>query len=130
MGLIMAKDPTTRDLSDRHEEFIETLFGARRTRGSGNQFNDPADNRMSRGRHTPFAYAFEGKSTQRASMSLRLADWQKLVEQAHGLRPALAYRFYRDDNMLVPVLDLVTVEANDFAEILELASIYQEMSDR
>src|SRR5690349_11407580 len=126
----MAGDRTTRDLSDRHAEFIATLFGAPVQRGSGNQPNRPTDNRMAVTRYTPIAFAFEGKATQQQSLGLRLADWQKVREQAHGLRPALAYRFYEKDNLLRPVADLIAVDAHDFAEILEAANTYREMSDR
>lgn len=126
----MAKDPTTRDLSDKHAEFIAELFGAPVQRGSGNQPNRQTDNRMPLGRHTPIAFAFEGKSTQNRSMGLRLDDWQKVREQAHGLRSALAYRFYEKNNLLVPMADLIAVDAHDFAEILDEANIRREMRDR
>jgi hypothetical protein len=81
-------------------------------------------------RHTPIAFAFEGKATRGKSLSITMADWQKLTVQAHDLRPAMAYRFYRPDNTLTPLADLVMVKSDDFAEILELANIYSEMSDR
>jgi hypothetical protein len=126
----VAKDPTTRDLSDKHADYIADLFGAPVQRGSGNQPNRPTDNRMALTRHTPIAFAFEGKATRNRSLSISLADWRKVVEQSHGLRPAMAYRFYRPDNLLVPEVDLITVKADDFAEILEAANIYTEMSDR
>jgi hypothetical protein len=126
----MAGDRTTRDLSDRHAQFIAGLFGAPVQRGSGNQSNRQTDNRMAVTRYTPIAFAFEGKSTQNQSMGLRLADWQKVREQAHGLRPALAYRFYEPNNLLIPVVDLITVDAHDFAEILDEANIRREMRDR
>lgn len=123
----MARNPTTRDLSDKHADYIAKLFGAPVQRGSGNQFNRPTDNRMQLSRHTPIGFAFEGKATQNESVSVRLADWEKVCEQAHGLRPAMAYRFYRKDNLLAPLADLIAVKADDFAEILELANIYMEM---
>lgn len=126
----MAKDPTTRDLSDRHAEFIEKLFGAPVQRGSGNQSNRQTDNRMPVTRYTPIAFCFEGKATRRASLSMTAADWRKLVDQSHDLRPAMAYRWYRPDNTLTPELDTVMVSAHDFAEVLSLANIYREMSDR
>lgn len=112
----MAGDRTTRDLSDRHELFLAELFGGNRTRGSGNQSNQPLDVRMDRSE--PFALGFEGKSTRKASLSVPLATWTKLVEQAHGLRPALALRFYADDNRLAVVKDLVVLDAHDLAELM------------
>jgi hypothetical protein len=126
----MAQDPTTRALSDKHAEFIEKLFDAPTQRGSGNQWNRPTDNRMDpHNRHAPFAFAFEGKATQAASTTIKLSDWYKLREQAHGLRPAMAYRFYRKDNLLVPLADLIAVDAHDFAEILERANAREEAKD-
>lgn len=126
----MAKDPTTRDLSDRHEEDLLDLFGGRRTAGSGNQFRDQTDVRMIPGRHTPIAFAFDGKSTQRLSHSVTRQAWDKLVHQAHDLRPAMPLRWYEADNTLKVALDLVVLRLGDFSEILELANTYQEMSDR
>lgn len=113
----MARDRTTRDLSDRHELFLADLFGGERMRGSGNQFNNPLDVRMDP--TGPFALGFEGKSTRKGSLSISVATWQKLLEQAHGLRPALALRFYRDDNTLTPLHDLVVVKAHDLAELMD-----------
>lgn len=116
----MARDPSTRDLSDKHADYIEAMFEARTMRGSGNQSNRPTDNRMDG--NLPYAFAFEGKSTRQASLSIKITDWHKLLDQSHALRPALAYRFYRNDNLLVPDLDLVAVRADDFAEILAVAN--------
>lgn len=124
------RNPTTRDLSDRHAEFIRKTFGARITRGSGNQFNDQADNRMPRDRWHTYAFAFEGKATRRASLSVKADDWVKLVAQAHDLSPAMALRWYRPDDTLTPELDLIAVKAADFAAILSSANTYEEMRDR
>jgi hypothetical protein len=123
----MPKDPTTRALSDKHEDDIASLFGGRRTRGSGNQFRDQLDVRMTPGRHTPFAFGFDGKATRGRSLSVSLDGWQKLIDQAHDLRPAMPLRFYAPDNTLTPVRDLVVIELNLFAELLESANIYEEM---
>jgi hypothetical protein len=123
----MAKDPTTRDLSDKHEDDLLARFGGRKTRGSGNQFNNQLDVRMERGRHTPIAFGFDGKSTQRASMSVSIGGWEKLLDQAHDLRPAMPLRFYGPDNTLPVRHDLVVLRLDDFAEVLELANTYEEM---
>lgn len=126
----MARTPTTRDLSDRHEAHIAQLTGGRLCRGSGNQTNNPLDVRMAPGRHTPYAFGFDGKSTQAASLSVSVAAWEKLVSQAHDLRPAMPLRFYGPDNTLPVRHDLVVIKLDDFVEILELANTYAEMSDR
>lgn len=113
----MAKDPTTRNLSDAHEIFLADLFGGRRTRGSGNQTNNPLDVRLDP--TAPFPMGLEGKSTRSKSLSVSVATWEKLLDQAHGLRPALALRFYRSDNLLVPLHDLVVLNAHDLAELID-----------
>jgi hypothetical protein len=118
----MAKAPTTRALSDKHADRIAELFEAPATRGSGNQHHSQTDNRMPRDYAHQLPFCFEGKATQHRSLSLKLDDWEKLVVQAHDLRPALAHRFYLPDNRLLPLLDLITVRAEDFSEVLALAN--------
>lgn len=104
------------DMGDEHEAFLADLFGGHRTRGSGNQWQNPADGRTSR-MHVPFAFAWDGKSTLHKSIGVSLAMWDKIREQAGGERPMLALRYY--DNQKLDVLrDLVVVDANDFAELL------------
>lgn len=127
----MARTPTTRDLSDRHEAHIAQLTGGRLCRGSGNQPNNPLDVRMDpHSRYTPYAFGFDGKSTQASSMAVSVATWEKLVAQAHDLRPAMPLRFYGRDNTLPVRHDLVVVKLDDFVEILDAANTYAEMSGR
>lgn len=113
------RPPTTREMSDAHEERIAEVLGVRQTRGSGNQFNDPTDGR------TPhdggaFEWAADGKSTLGKSIGVSRAMWAKLVEQAHGARPAVPLCFY-DDQRLTVGLDLVVVRLYDLGELLETA---------
>lgn len=110
---------TTRQMSDAHEIFLATLFGGRRSVGSGNQFHDQADGRNSH-YDTIFPFAWDGKATLNKSHSITLDTWSKLVEQAHGERPLLALRWYADERLHVG-RDLVVLDAHDFAEILEAA---------
>lgn len=110
---------TTRDLSDKHEAYLADLLGGRRTRGSGNQFNDQMDGRQHRF-DGPVAFAWDGKATTGKSISVSLAMWEKAVEQAGGERAALALRWYLNER-LTEAVDLITVSADDFAELLELA---------
>jgi hypothetical protein len=127
----VARNPTTRMLSDKHEAFIQELFGGRICRGSGNQTNNPLDVRMDpQDRHTPYAFGFDGKSTRGRSMSITIEAWEKVWLQGHGQRPAMPLRFYHPDNTLTPHHDLVVVSLHDFQEVLELANTYAGMRDR
>lgn len=108
--------PTTRQMSDAHEKFLEVILGARRTRGSGNQFVDPMDVKHDDG---AWRWAADGKSTFGSSLGVTPAMWEKAVEQSHGRRPILPLRWYQpDDWRLIPRLDLVVVDLHDFAEMV------------
>lgn len=121
----MARKPTTRDLSDKHEVYLAELLGGRRTRGSGNQFVDQMDGKNDRHEQS-HALAWDGKATQGKSVGVTREMWSKAVEQSHGLVPAIALRFYGPGYGLAPELDLIAVEANDFAAILADARAYRE----
>lgn len=113
------KAPTTNDMGTKHEEFLAELFVGRKTRGSGNQFNNQMDGRNRR-YDQPHALAWDGKSTLAKSMNISLATWDKAVEQADGEIPMLGIRFYANLQLQV-VRDLVLLDAHDFAMILEAA---------
>lgn len=115
-------EKTTRDMSDRHEDFLAETFGGRRTPGSGNQFHRQMDVRDAP--DVPYALAWDGKSTHAASVSVTKAMWDKARLQAAGEIPALALRWYADARLTV-VRDLVVLDAHDFAEILEAARMYR-----
>lgn len=104
-------------MGDLHEDFLHKLFGGRRARSSGNQFNDQMDGRLDRYEQT-HAYAWDGKSTLAKSTTVSREMWAKAIEQSHGERPMLALRFY-DDERLTVGLDLVVIDAHDMAELLE-----------
>ena len=112
------RKPTTRDLSDKHEIYLAELLDGRRSKGSGNQFNDPMDGRNDR-HEQAHALAWDGKATQGKSVGITREMWAKAVEQAHGLIPTLALRFYGSGYGLKPELDLITIQADDFAAILD-----------
>jgi hypothetical protein len=101
-------------MGDAHERFLAKLFGGRQTRGSGNQWKDPADGRNDH--HESYAFAWDGKSTLSSSISISRMMWAKIVEQAHGERPMLAVRFY-DNSALDVGYDLAIVRADDLAEM-------------
>lgn len=68
----------------------------------------------------PFALAWDGKSTLGNSVGVTREMWYKAREQSHGEIPILALRWY-EDYRLSADLDLVVLDINDFAEILEAA---------
>jgi hypothetical protein len=117
---------TTRDLSDKHEEFLADTFGGRRTPGSGNQFSKQMDVRDSP--DTPLAMAWDGKSTLGKSVGVTRDMWVKAREQASAQIPALALRWYSNER-LDPALDLVVLDLHDFATILDAARHYMRAKD-
>lgn len=121
----MANKPTTRDMSDRHEDFLAELYGGRKTKGSGNQFNGQMDGRNRRYEQA-HALAWDGKATQGKSIGISREMWTKAVEQSHGEIPLVALRWYGSGYGLRPELDLVALDAHDFAAILADARAYRE----
>jgi hypothetical protein len=106
-------------MSDRHEDFLAALFGGRKSKGSGNQFNDQMDGRTSR--LGAFPLAWDGKSTYGKSVGVTLEMWKKAEEQAGYHMPMLALRFYEDQTLNRVERDLVVMDAHQFTEILEAA---------
>lgn len=94
----MSEKNIRNQMGDIHEEHILHVFGGRRTRGSGNQWRDQTDVRMS-DHDEAVAFAFDGKSTLAKSASVSRADLDKLTEQAAELRPCLALRFYANGRL-------------------------------
>ncbi len=108
--------PTTRAMSDRHEEFIAAMMGGRVTRGSGCTFRDQLDGKQGHDRSVRFAW--DGKSTLGKSLSITREIWAKVVRQAHDARPMMALRWYRNER-LDPELDLAVVSLADLSELAE-----------
>lgn len=123
----MPKNPTTRDLSDKHENWLAEVFGGVRCPGSGNSFRNQLDLRQDP--EIKFALGIDGKATRGKSLSITDEAWDKLEEQAHTLLPVMALRWYDADNTLTPRRDLVVLDAGIFAGILELARIYADLAD-
>lgn len=117
------RKPTTREMSDAHEQFIVEQFGGTIQRGSGNQFNRQMDVIQSPQGFYPMA--FDGKSTLGQSISVSREMWGKAIQQSHGLTPALPLRFYDTWN-LHPGLDLVVVSADTLAELHNYARWFHE----
>lgn len=104
-------------MGDHHEAHLVETYGGRRTRGSGSQWRDQTDVRHHR-YHEAVAFAFDGKSTRAASMSIKRSDLDKLVEQAHGERPCMAIRFYSDDRLRF-FEDWALLREDDLLELIE-----------
>lgn len=118
--------PTTREMSDRHEADIAALLGGRVTVGSGNQHNDPMDGKHGY-KEARYTFAWDGKCSLANSISVSIPMWQKAVDQARAFHPLLALRLWRDTRLTMTNLDLIAVEANTFAEMLEDANRVPEL---
>jgi hypothetical protein len=110
---------TTRNMSDAHEVALVEALGGRRTRGSGNQANNPMD-----GRHNRYtddlAFAWDGKSTLGKSISITLEMIEKARDQALAERPMIALRWYATERLAVAE-DWVAITLDDFQELLHEA---------
>lgn len=113
------KKLTTRDMSNAHENFLAQILEGRRSRGSGNQFNDQMDGRNDI--HTPYRLAWDGKSTLGKSIGVTLEMWSKATEQAGGEIPVLALRYYTNERLTAIGADLVALSVHDFVDILHAA---------
>lgn len=116
----MAQKPTTRQMSDVHEEEIQALFGGMVMPGSGNQMANQMDVRQHHLRTGEWSFAFDGKSTLGKSVGVSVEMWEKAVEQAEHEKPALPLRFFEDYRMKGGY-HLVVLDANDLAGLIETA---------
>lgn len=116
----MAKKPTTRQMSDVHEQEIADLFGGLIMPGSGNQMANQMDVRQHHLRTGEWSFAFDGKCTLGESVGVSKKMWEKAVEQAEHEKPALPLRFFEDYRMKGGY-HLVVTDANDLAGLIEAA---------
>lgn len=114
----MAAKGTTRAMSDRHEQFLAQLVGARRTPGSGNGFANQMDVRNDS--REPYPLALDGKSTMARSITVTRDMIEKGEEQAHECQAGFALRFY-DNDRLTKAIDLILIDAAFFGELLDAA---------
>lgn len=117
---------STTQQSKEQETYLEQLFSfvnARRSRSSGAQSNDRID-------VVSDVFAMECESTEKKSYSLKLSFWEEVVEKSgFSRRPHLAIRFRNASDRRAHV-DLVVIEANDYAEHLEeLQELRREVND-
>lgn len=113
------RKPSTRKMSERHEEYILSVIGGRRTRNSGAVWSDQMDVRNDV-RADEYAFAADGKSTFGESIGVSKAMWYKAVEQSADLIPILPLRWYADWKLDVE-LDLWVIDDNTFRAFLDIA---------
>lgn len=116
---------TTRSMSDKHEDYLADLLDGRKAKGSGNQWQNPADGRQS-SRHQEYAFAWDAKATLGKSISITRAMWEKISEQARPERPAVPMRWYDNESLKVGQ-DLIAVDLHDFAAMQEDANRYHRL---
>lgn len=120
---------TTRKMSARHEDDLVALLGGERTRNSGAVWSDQADGHQT-GLDQHYRFTWDGKSTLGMSIGITRAMWAKLVKQSRGLTPIIPLRWYRDTRLTEVDLDLIVVEAEVFAEMMNDANAYRALEDR
>lgn len=104
-------------MGELHEIYLAEIFGGRKSRGSGNQWDDPADGRNDH-TTTPFAFAWDGKSTTGTSITITEAMIEKIRDQAGGERPAIGLRWYGNQALTLVDEDWVLITAADMEELL------------
>lgn len=107
-----------KQLADLHEDHVAMLLGGRKSKGSGNQWNDPADGRQSG--EFEFAFAWDCKAAMPGTNSISVTRpmVSKIRTQASPQRLALPLRFYSDERGGVEA-DLIAVTLDDFAEMID-----------
>jgi hypothetical protein len=104
-------------MSVLHENYVSEALGGTHSRGSGNQAANPSDGRQDH--HTAsVAFSWDCKATIAQSISVKVSDWEKIVEQSLGERPMLPIRLYSNDR-LTAWLDLFVLAPDDFLELLD-----------
>jgi hypothetical protein len=106
-------------LAELHELDIARWFGGRKSKSSGNQFNDQADGRHNR-YHRAIAFAWDCKAAMPGtkSISITRSMLAKLEEQAHAEQPLLPIRFYATERGQVEY-DYTLIRTQDLRALLE-----------
>jgi hypothetical protein len=115
----MPPAPTTQQMGEKHEKYLAELNGGRKTRSSGNQWNDQADGYNHP--DDPFSWRWDGKSTKGKQIAITLAMVEKIIEQAGDHRPMIALRWYGNDALTQILADWIAVQASDWSEVLASA---------
>ena len=122
----MARQGLNKKMGNAHEEYLVEVLGGRKTKSSGNQWQDPMDGRHSHYVDGDWSFAWDGKSTLGKSIGVSREMIEKAMEQAGSEIPLLALRFYRNESLEVDH-DWVAIEASVFKEMLELLWQYEDL---
>lgn len=123
----MPPAPPTAEMGRLHEEYLAALNAGRRSKASGSQWTDPGDGRNSH--DTPFALAWDGKSTKGKGITVTLDMIAKIREQALGEIPQIGLRWYANDSLRDVTEDWAAVPGSDWQEILAAAREWQALCE-
>lgn len=111
-------------MGSKHEEFLAELNGGRKTKSSGNQWNDRND-----GQNHPltddFPFSWDGKSTLGQGINVTLDMIAKCREHAGLVPPMLGLRWYANESLSDVREDWIAIPAADWQEVLEAARTRQ-----
>lgn len=114
----------TRQISNEHEQFVTDLFSfnnSRRSRSSGAAWQDNVD-------VVTDGFVIECEATEGKSISVKKRLWQEVKSKIYGgKRPLIALRF-RDPYDKLKTIDLIAVEAADYAADQEELETYRLQS--
>lgn len=116
-------------MGELHEKFLAELNGGRKSKGSGSQWTDKGDGRNNH-LDTPFAFAWDGKSSCGEGINVTRSMLAKIVEESGGERPQLGLRFYATERLDEVAADWIAVRADDFAELLEAARAWERHQEQ
>jgi hypothetical protein len=106
---------TTAQMGEQHEIHLAEINGGRKSKSSGNQWDDPGDGRDAH--DDPFNFCWDGKSTLGKSISVTREMLAKIREQAGGERPQIGLRWYETGDLSVVAEDWIAVPDVDFEEM-------------
>ena len=123
----------TRDMSDRHESFLASIFKGRVTKGSGSHWSDQMDGKQARGSGET-VFVWDGKSTLGKGLTVTVEMWNKAIEQSRAWEvPMLALRWYANERLDKVDLDLAVVRATVLADLQrdanEVVALREEIRD-
>lgn len=121
----MPANPSTSEMGRRHEETAAGALGAVRSVASGSKWQNPADGRSPH--DSPYALAFDCKSTRSKSIGITLDMIRKLREQALGEVPVLPLRWYGTDDLTEVTEDWAAVPLAFLGEVLASARAWVEL---
>jgi hypothetical protein len=114
-------------MSDKHEEHCAEVFGGRKHKASGSQWDEQADG--SNAHDLEFAFRWDGKATLAKSHTITLDMLAKLKDQSHGERPALPLCWYASTSLDFGEL-WTLVQDDDLTELLEIARETEQLRER